>query len=191
MSTTPARLDPWEQVSRLQRVMDDMFGRITDSRGRGQFAWTPSVDVSRTGDCLVFKFDLPGMTADDVNIEVRDRMLVVSGERSEERERPSGQEGYLTRERAFGAFSRSFGLPQGIDEEQISARFSNGVLEVKAPLGSGSGTRRIEIEGHGERPSDASLAASHAASSPEAAGDDATGEPRSPMPPAEQEQTGS
>jgi HSP20 family protein len=190
MSTTPARLDPWEQVSRLQRVMDDMFGRITDNRGRAQFAWTPSVDVSRTGDCLVFKFDLPGMNADDVNIEIRDRMLVVSGERSEERERPSGQEGYLTRERAFGAFSRSFALPQAIDEEQISARFSNGVLEIKAPLGSGGGPRRIPIEGQGERTSDASMAASHAASSPQVPSEGETGEPRSPLPPADQEQSG-
>src|SRR5919204_18400 len=89
--------------------------------------------------------DLPGMSQDDVKIEFEDGTLTVSGERRAEHE--SKGEGYHRVERAFGAFSRSLTLPQGVDPEAVTASFNRGVLEVSIPKPEERKPRRIEIGG--------------------------------------------
>jgi len=109
-------------------------GRQTGSgaRGRGPMQWVPAMEVRQRDDGLVIHADLPGLTPDDVHVEVENGVLTISGERrdsSEER-----QEGRFHSERSFGAFSRSVALPDGIDENQVNARFEHGVLEVSVPM---------------------------------------------------------
>jgi HSP20 family protein len=79
----------------------------------------------------VLRADLPGLTKDDVEIEVKDGVLSISGERKSEHH-DSG-EGFYRIERAFGRFSRSLDLPAGIDAASVAAEFDNGVLEVRIP----------------------------------------------------------
>ena len=94
---------------------------------------------------FVLRADLPGIGEDDINIELEDGTLTVSGERKADHQ--SAGEGYYRVERAFGAFSRSLTLPKGVDPEGVSARFDRGVLEVRIPKPEERKPRRIEISG--------------------------------------------
>jgi HSP20 family protein len=100
-----------------------------------------------TGDHFVLRADLPGLSEEDVKIEVEDNVLTVSGERRTEHE--SKQEGYHRVERAFGSFSRSLTLPNGVDAEAVEASFDKGVLEVRIPKPEERKPRRISISAAG------------------------------------------
>jgi HSP20 family protein len=94
-------------------------------------------------DYLVRKADLPGVSEDDVRIEVRENVLTVSGERKTESEEK--RNGYYRVERSFGTFSRSLTLPEGVDADSIEANFDKGVLEVRIPKPEQRKPRRISI----------------------------------------------
>jgi HSP20 family protein len=116
-------------------------------RSGGQLTqWIPAMEVLQRGDQLVVRADLPGLTPDDVEIEIEDGVLTVSGERRHSFE--DRQEGLYRTERSYGAFSRSIALPEGIDEDQVQARFEHGVLEVTVPLPqqSVSRARRVQVQ---------------------------------------------
>jgi hypothetical protein len=87
--------------------------------------------------------DLPWLTEGDVDIEIKDNVLTVSGERKAEHEDKG--EGYHRVERAFGSFSRSLSLPAGIEAEQVEANFENGVLEVRIPKPAEAKPMRVQI----------------------------------------------
>jgi HSP20 family protein len=153
--TTVVRWDPSREVdslhSDLSRVFDAFFGgRPGNGASR---RWVPATDLVEEGDHLVLRADLPGLTEDDVEIEVNDRVLTISGERKAE-EKKEG-EGYYRVERAFGSFSRSLTLPEGVDADQVTAEFDNGVLEVRIPKPEERKAHRVQIgkgsiEGQGE-----------------------------------------
>jgi HSP20 family protein len=101
------------------------------SREGGEGDWLPSLEVSERGGKLVVRADLPGLTKDDVKVEVRDDVLTIEGERRQEREEK--RKGLYRSERTYGRFYREVPLPEGIDPEQAQASFKNGVLEVTMP----------------------------------------------------------
>jgi HSP20 family protein len=103
----------------------------------------PPMDLVETGDHFVLRADLPGMSQDDVKIELEDTTLTVSGERRSETE--TGEQGFHRVERAFGAFARTLTLPPGIDPESVTASFDRGVLEIRIPKPEERKPRRIEI----------------------------------------------
>jgi HSP20 family protein len=90
--------------------------------------WSPAVEVARRDGSLVIRAELPGLTKDDVKVELTADGLVIQGERKEEH--PEEQEGVLRSERRYGRFSRTIPLPDGASAEQAKAQFNNGVLEV-------------------------------------------------------------
>ena len=143
MATTITRWDPFQQIADIQRELERTFGRMAGD-GRSQQGWMPSVDVEQTDQEIVLKIDLPGMRREDVSIEVRGHTLIVSGERREETE--DKHEGYVTRERIFGRFTRSFMLPEGVDSDQVHASFENGVLRVRVPRPQEAQHKQIQIE---------------------------------------------
>ncbi len=96
-----------------------------------QAVWSPQVETFQRGDKLVVRTDLPGLTKEDVDIEVNDGMLTISGERSEEQK--EDVDNFYRTERSYGAFSRTIPLPEGVNEDQIDATFKDGVLEVTLP----------------------------------------------------------
>ena len=142
------RWEPAREVDTLQnevnRVFDAFFGN--DAPGARVRRWVPPMDLVETGDDLVLRADLPGLTRDDVELEVKDGVLTVSGERKAEHEEKS--EGYYRVERAFGRFSRSLTIPDGVDADAITAEFADGVLEVRIPKPAERQPHRITI-GHG------------------------------------------
>lgn len=107
--------------------------------------WSLRVDVLRREDQLIVRADLPGVTKDDVTIEVTDDALTIRGERKEEKE--ERRQGYRYRERSYGYFYRTLPLPEGVDTAKATAEFDNGVLEVVIPVPKGPEmqTRRLEI----------------------------------------------
>ena len=147
---TIVRWEPLRELGSLQNEMNRLFNTVFDTPtpGTGGSAlrrWVPSMDLVETEDHFVLRADLPGMSEEDIKIEFEDGTLTVSGERKAEHE--AKNEGYYRVERAFGAFSRSLTLPQGIDAEAVTASFDRGVLEVRVPKPEQRKPRRIEIGG--------------------------------------------
>jgi HSP20 family protein len=140
------RWDPVRELDSLQSDMNRLFDRFFDTRGNGGAAgrrWIPAMDLSETEDHLVLRGDLPGLTEKDVDIEIKDNVLTVSGERKAENEEKS--EGFHRVERSFGSFSRSLTLPQGVDADKVDANFDNGVLEVRVPKPAEVKPTRVQI----------------------------------------------
>jgi HSP20 family protein len=149
------RWDPMRELDSLQGDMNSLFDRFFEGRTPNGMSrrWLPAMDLVETDNHLVLRGDLPGMTEDDVNIEIKDNVLTVSGERKAEHEDKG--EGYHRVERSFGSFSRSLTLPQGVDAEKVEANFDKGVLEVRIPKPSEAKPTRVQIgkgtvEGTGE-----------------------------------------
>jgi HSP20 family protein len=94
--------------------------------------WAPKVDVITRDNMLVTRVDLPGMKKEDVNVEVADGLLTLSGERKKELKEE--KDNYYREEREYGSFCRTVPLPKGVKAEEVKAAFINGVLEVTMPL---------------------------------------------------------
>jgi len=145
--------EPFRELNSLQsemnRLLDTVFdtptgpAQATGSGGQGLRRWMPAMDLVETGDHFVLRADLPGMSEEDVRVEVESGTLTVAGERKAEQE--LSQEGFHRVERAFGAFSRSLTLPRDIDPEAVTAAFDRGVLEVRIPKPAERTPRRIAI----------------------------------------------
>jgi HSP20 family protein len=107
---------------------DDLWGDTSGLARTGQALWSPQVELFERGDQLVVRADLPGVKREDLQVEVQDDALILSGERREEREESRG--GVRRTERSYGRFHRTIPLPEGMDPEQCEASFKDGVLEV-------------------------------------------------------------
>ena len=150
------RWEPVRELTSLQNEMNRLFNTFFDTPGTGGNGnggslrrWIPAMDLVETDDHFVLKADLPGLDESDVNIEVEDNVLTVSGERKAEHE--DNREGYVRVERAYGSFRRSLTLPDGVDAEAVSASFEKGVLQVSIPKPEQRKPRKVAIQ-VGERP---------------------------------------
>ena len=142
------RWEPARELDTLQgevnRLFDTFFGTPANGRAR---RWVPAMDLVEKDDALILTADLPGLERDDVNIEIKDRVLTVAGERKSEHEDKA--DGFHRVERAYGAFSRSLTLPDGVDADKVEANFDKGVLEVRIPKPEERQPHRVEIgNGH-------------------------------------------
>ncbi|HSL69141.1 MAG TPA: Hsp20/alpha crystallin family protein [Longimicrobiales bacterium] len=141
---------PFGIMHRLSDEMSQFFNRFGLSRDVGfglePSFWAPQVDVLRKGDDLVVRADLPGLSKDDISVDVTDNVLTIRGERREESKEEG--EGYYWHERSSGSFARSIPLPESADPERANARFENGVLEVRLPAPEREETRgrRIDVK---------------------------------------------
>jgi HSP20 family protein len=144
---TIVRWEPLRELGTLQNEMNRLFNTVFDApapaNGGALRRWMPAMDLVETDDRFVLTADLPGLDEDDVKIEFEDGTLTVSGERRTAHE--AKKDGYHRVERAYGAFSRSLTLPQGVDPEAVSASFDRGVLEISIPKPEERKPRRIEI----------------------------------------------
>ena len=130
------RWSPWREMTTLQnrfnRMFDDPFfrvGRLDDDASMGM--WNPTVDLYEKDDNFVIKAELPGVNKKDIMIDLKDRVLTLSGERSYDNE--VNEENYYRRERSYGKFQRAFTLPADVDSDKIKAEFKDGVLQVEVP----------------------------------------------------------
>ena len=112
--------------------------------------WTPAADLVEADDHFALTLDLPGLSEDDVTIEVADDLLTVSGERKTVNE--TKRDGYVRVERGYGSFRRTLRLPEGVDAEAVTASFDKGVLEVRVPKPEQRKPRKVQIGVGGEKP---------------------------------------
>lgn len=133
-------------ASDIDRFFEGLLGAHQGSRMR-RFA--PPMDLIETDEALVLRADLPGLDESDIDIEIKDRLLTISGERSDELS--DDAKGFYRFERAFGAFSRTLRLPEGIDVDAVKAAFAKGVLTVAIPKPEERKPRKVAIgAGDGE-----------------------------------------
>jgi len=149
-------LTPWRpmrELETLQRRMDDLFERLTGrffgpgERERSVWeteAWDPAIESHVDKDTLIVKADLPGIDPKEVSISVTGNQLTIEGERK--REEKKEEKDYFYRELAYGKFSRTMPLPEGVDADKIKANYKNGVLEITMPAPKQLASKKVQIE---------------------------------------------
>ena len=140
------RFEPFRDLVALQsdlaRFADGLFGAEPQA-GSESGGWAPPLDVVETEDDVILAFDLPGVSAADIAVEIDGGRLTISGERV--REYRAEEDRFRRFERRFGPFSRSVTLPQGTEEASIEADHTDGVLEIRIPKPEESKPRRVEV----------------------------------------------
>jgi len=145
---------PGNLVRRIRDEMDRLFEdlgvhnltrSLPTSESLGLSMWAPEVEVFERQGELVVRADLPGLTKDDITLDVTDSAITIDGERRQEHEET--EEGYYRSERSYGRFTRRIPLPDGVDIDTAKAQFRDGVLEVTfaAPERKGLKSRKLEI----------------------------------------------
>jgi len=128
------------------REVDRLFDAFFGGGEGGARRWVPPMDLVEAEDHFLLKADLPGLAEGDVDIEIQDNTLKISGERKAEH--AESERGWYRIERSFGSFARTLSLPDGVEPDAVSAEFHNGVLEVRIPKPEQRKPRRIEIRAH-------------------------------------------
>ena len=145
------RMSPFALMRRLTEDMDHYFAQFGMGRGGqgmaavGSGVFSPPVEVLERNGTLIVRADLPGLTKDDVRVEITEDTLTITGERRAEHEEEQG--GVLRSECSYGMFRRQIPLPEGVNTEQVTASFKDGVLEVSMPAPQRQTRgRQIEIQ---------------------------------------------
>ena len=143
---TVVHWNPTRELALLHGDMHRLLGRmVPELADTATNAWSPAFDISEEGDQFLVRADLPGLTQDDVVVELQDRRLTISGERRQERREEHAS--FIRMERGYGSFSRTLTLPKGIDPDTIEASFEHGVLELRVPKPAKAEPHRITIGG--------------------------------------------
>ena len=134
--------NPWQLLNALQRDFNRAPRRPRTAVANSD--WTPTVDILEAADRFVIRADVPGIAAKDIDVQMEDGVLSIQGERPYD-SNPEGAD-YKRVERARGSFLRRFTMPDTADAERITARSSNGVLEVSIPKLEKVQQRKIRVE---------------------------------------------
>ena len=142
------RWDPFRNLSTLQgrinRLFEDAFpSNSSDEDELSSGDWKPLADIYDKGDAVLIFVELPGVTKEEVSIEVRENVLTLRGKRVAEKE--FEEENYYRRERSFGSFRRSFTLPPLTNPDKIRAKFKDGVLEIEISKPEESAPKQVMV----------------------------------------------
>ena len=142
---SPETANPFGMRRRFTKDMERLFDDFEEFRFSNFFKdfapfrmefdtakWVPQIEVHQNNGQLLVRADLPGLTKEDVKVELTNDMLTLSGERKEEKEEK--REGFYSSERRYGSFYRQIPLPEGTKTEDADATFRNGVLEITMPV---------------------------------------------------------
>lgn len=144
---------PMRELSLLHRRIDRMFDEMMEPStlggelfrpSFGEWEFVPACDIEETATHYLVSFDLPGVSKNDVRIELRDHQLVVSGERRQEKEGTEGPR--VSRERYHGAFQRVMTLPLSAEPEKVEANYESGVLQIVVPKSEAAKPKSIPIK---------------------------------------------
>ena len=140
------RWDPFSSMDEMFARMPSLFGRFPRLAGDGEGAveWSPTVDISETDAEYLLKAQLPAVKKEDVHVTFDDGMLTISGERKQEKEE-KGEKFHRT-ESLYGAFSRSFSLPESINAAAIRAEAKDGVITIHVPKSKIEARKPTEIK---------------------------------------------
>ncbi len=142
---TIAHLEPFRGLSTLQGQFNRLFNESFRNQAEESAltTWAPAVDIYETPNELVVKADLPDVNEKDIDVRVENNLLTIRGERKFEKS--VSEDNYLRVERTYGAFSRSFSLPNTVNSEAIGAEYKNGVLTVTLPKREESKPRQVKV----------------------------------------------
>ena len=129
---------------RMDRIMKDVFLPAQNfNREEMLWDWNPKVDIYDEDGHIVLKAEPPGIDKKDIEVDVKDRILTLKGERASDNE--IKKDTYLQRERSFGKFERSFTLPVNVKAEDIKAVYKDGLLKVEIPKPLDSKPKQITV----------------------------------------------
>ena len=134
---------PWNELERMQREMDSLFGRVGDSYPRVSAGVFPAINLSEDSENYYVRAELPGVKAGDLDIQATGNSLSIAGERKIQAESDGGR--YHRRERDAGQFSRMVGLPGDIDTQKVDAKLDCGILTVTVPKAEAAKPRQISV----------------------------------------------
>ena len=143
------RWDPFREMSALQERMNRL---LTDFRTRAplgeeemaQGSWIPAVDIYETKDAIVLNVELPGVTKENISLEVKDSTLTLRGEKKLEKD--VKEESYHRMERTYGSFMRAFTLPSTVSHDKVKAKFKDGILEIMLPKAEEAKPKQIRVD---------------------------------------------
>ncbi len=141
------RFEPWGLINLMHRDFDQIANRrfgLVDDNGSSVADWVPAVDIVEEKDRFLLRADVPGVNAGDIDVNMENGVLSVSGERLQDED--DAVDGVRRFERLSGKFYRRFTLPESANPEQISAKSANGILEVVIPKQPEVQARRITVE---------------------------------------------
>jgi HSP20 family protein len=146
---TVSRFEPWSLFDALQRDLDRVAGRRLTApdapeNGHSVADWIPPVDIIEKNDAFLLRADVPGVKPEDIDISMENGVLTVSGQRYQEASDDTG--GAKRLERSHGRFYRRFTLPETASADEITARCTDGILEVVIPKQPEVKARRITVE---------------------------------------------
>ena len=141
------RWNPYSELASMQDQMNHLFKDLWGGRNREGVeygAWIPAVDLREEQKQYVIEADLPGVNKDDIDINVENNVLTISGERHFSNEEK--KDSYHRIERTYGKFMRSFTLPSRVSSGKVSATFKDGILEVVIPKTEDAQPKKIKIQ---------------------------------------------
>jgi HSP20 family protein len=138
-----SRWDPWNDMVTMRDAMDQ-FVRESFARPRTAMDLGVALDVMDTNDAFVVDAVLPGVKPEDVQLQIKDDVLMISGDIKDEHEEKQGN--WLQRERRFGHFQRSVRLPGSVDADNVNATFRDGMLHITLPKSHESRARSIPVK---------------------------------------------
>jgi HSP20 family protein len=143
------RFEPWSLINLLHQDLDQIAGRrygvaAGDNNGSSVADWVPAVDIVEEKDRYVLRADVPGVKPEDIDVNMENGVLSVSGVRHQETTEDA--QDMRRAERVSGRFYRRFNLPDTADADEISAKSANGILEVIIPKQPEIQARRITVE---------------------------------------------
>jgi len=143
-------ISPWRpfEFERMRKEMDRLWDSFLEGKparkAREEGEWLPSLDVSETKGDLVVKAELPGIDPKDIDISLNEGILIIKGEKKQEKEEK--EEGHYLVERNYGVFTRSIRLPKEAQNGKISAFYKNGVLKITLPKSEETKKKEIKIK---------------------------------------------
>jgi HSP20 family protein len=135
---------PWHELDNLTSRLSQVFGADMPVPANGG-SWLPAVNVEETADELVLTAEVPGMTPEDIDIQLENNILSIRGEKALQRTEGDDDKRYHVWERRYGSFQRSFTLPRTVRGDDIQASYDNGVLTVRMPKSADARSRKIQI----------------------------------------------
>jgi HSP20 family protein len=140
---TLVRWEPFREIASLQNEMSRFMNGLLEGNGRTSQSWIPALDVWETDSEIVYALDLPGIPEDKISVELDEGALTITAER--ERSQQESEDRFYRFERRYGTFTRTFGVPQGVTESDVSADYKNGVLEVHVRKPEQPKPKRIQV----------------------------------------------
>lgn len=136
-------LNVWEPLNVLKEFNEKFENLSTDNRPDGN-SWNPRIDIVENDNGYVVSAELPGVQKNEIDIDIKDNTLTISGEKKFEKKEE--KDNYLRVERSYGKFQRSLYLDQNVDREKISAKYKDGILQVTLPKKEEATPKKIEVK---------------------------------------------